>query len=123
MKSKFAGFSAAFAVVVIVALPFPARSQTQQYRSRVGLPSGASEQIGLGISDVEALKDGSLLATNGRVSRDGGKTWSAPRPLGEGISGNRFSRLKSGALLLSSFDNNPRLWISRDEGASWKEIS
>ena len=123
MRWRFPQWSAALILVLIVELTTAARLQAQQYRSRIALPAGASEQISLGIGDVEALKDGSLLATNGRVSRDGGKSWSAPRSFGEGINGNRLSRLQSGALLLSSFDNNPRLWISRDEGASWKEIS
>jgi len=98
-------------------------SYGQQYQPRIPLPAGVVEHVGLGIGDVVELKDGSLLANNGRSSRDGGKTWSAPKPFGAGISGNRLSRLQSGTLLLSSFDNNPRLWASKDEGTSWQEIS
>ena len=124
MKCTFPRLSTAFTLTLLVVnLSAPVRSQTQQYRPRIALPAGASEQVNLGIGDVEELKNGSLLATNGRLSRDGGKSWSAPHSFGEGINGNRFSRLQSGAILLSSFDTNPRLWISRDEGASWKEIS
>ena len=110
-------------VAAIVELSAPFGVQAQQYRPRIPLPEGVLEHVNLGIGDVEELKDGSLLATNGRISRDSGKSWSPPRSFGEGIAGNRLSRTKSGALLLSSFDNSPRLWISSNEGASWNEIS
>lgn len=116
-------FFYAVVMAVFLGLSVPVGAQTQQFRPRIPFPAEAVEHVNLGIGDVEELKDGSLLATNGRVSRDGGKTWSSPRPFGAGIGGNRLSRLKSGALLLSSFDNNPRFWLSSDEGASWKELS
>ena len=96
----------------------------QGYQPRIALPPGAWEHIELGIGDVIELKDGSLLANNGRVSRDNGRTWTNPRPFGEGANGNRFSRLKSGALLLSSSENDPtmRMWISADEGKTWTDV-
>src|SRR5262245_28241899 len=110
-------------VAAVVELGASFGAHAQQYRPRIALSEGVVEHVNLGIGDVEELKDGTLLATNGRVSRDGGKNWSSPRSFGEGITGNRLSRIKSGALLLGSFDNSPRLWRSSDEGASWNEIS
>jgi hypothetical protein len=83
---------------------------------RVSPPPGMIEHIGLGINSVVALKDGSVLANNGSISRDGGKTWSAPRKFDGGAAGDGLVRLQSGAIALTK---GPRLWISRDEGASW----
>lgn len=76
--------------------------------------------LGMGNSIVE-LKNGSLLSNDGRVSEDGGKTWSEPRCFGEGISGDSVIRLKSGALALTSPVGYEKgmIWLSNDEGRSW----
>lgn len=64
-------------------------------------------------------------------SRDGGKTWSKPRKLPEGILGpvkNKPVVLKDGAWLsASSTEGNPDGWrvhfeLSRDAGATWEKI-
>lgn len=79
-------------------------------------PEGVAELVGLGINSLVELKDGSLLANNGRVSTDGGLTWNEPRSFGEGVSGNGLLRLKSGALALTS---GSHIWLSKDEGKTW----
>ncbi|HEY1377577.1 MAG TPA: sialidase family protein, partial [Gemmataceae bacterium] len=67
------------------------------------------------------LADGSLLSNDGRVSRDGGRTWTDPRPFGGGASGAGLLRLRSGALALVSQVGYAagKLWLSRDDGKSW----
>ena len=77
--------------------------------------------LGMNGSLVE-LKDGALLSNDGRISRDGGETWSEPRSFGEGISGNSITRLASGALALVSplgFELG-EVWHSHDEAKTWK---
>jgi hypothetical protein len=69
------------------------------------------------MNSVVSLKDGSVLANTGRLSRDGGKTWTAARKFDGGAEGDGLVRLKSGAIALTK---GPRLWITRDEGTSWK---
>ena len=81
-------------------------------------PEGVTELVGLGINSLVELKDGSLLANNGRVSTDGGLTWNEPLPLGEGVSGNGLARLQSGALALTSGEH---IWLSKDEGKTWDQ--
>jgi hypothetical protein len=87
------------------------------------LPEGVHEVIGvLGLnSSLVELKDGTLLANNGRFSQDGGKTWSAPRALGNGIAGAGIIRLKSGPLALVSQAGYAagKMWLSQDEGKTW----
>jgi len=76
------------------------------------------ELVGLSINSVVELKDGSLLANNGRISKDGGKTWSEPRLFGQGVGGEGLLRLKSGAIALTTASDG-RVWFSRDEGKTW----
>ncbi len=87
------------------------------------LPEGVQEVVGVlgGFNSLVELKDGSLLSNDGRLSRDGGKTWTGPRAFGPGISGAGLLRLQSGALALVSQVGyaSGRLWLSRDEGKSW----
>ena len=80
-------------------------------------PEGVVEIVGTGVSSLVELPDGSLLAQNGSASSDGGRTWSEPRSFGDGVSGNGFTRLDSGAIALTSDD---RIWISRDGGETWE---
>lgn len=78
--------------------------------------------LGTGSSLVE-LKDGSLLANDGRVSTDGGLTWGKPRPLGGArLSAAGIMRLNSGELMLAESNDTglARLWISEDEGKTWR---
>ncbi|MBI1916070.1 MAG: exo-alpha-sialidase [Planctomycetes bacterium] len=88
------------------------------------LPDGVHETVGaLGsFNSLVELKDGSLLANDGRTSRDGGKSWTAPRAFGKGIAGAGLLRLQGGALALVSQVGyaSGKLWLSRDEGKSWK---
>lgn len=93
----------------------------QRPAHRPALPAGVIEHTGLGVGTVVELKDGTILANNGRISRDGGKTWSEPRSLGPDIAGNGFVRLKSGALALTASVGYLKgmLWVSTDEGKTW----
>jgi hypothetical protein len=89
------------------------------------LPDGVVEVTGRGFVSLVELKDGSLLANSGQSSADGGKTWSAPRSFGDGISGENIVRLKSGALALGygGYWTSPgRLWTSADEGKTWSAV-
>jgi hypothetical protein len=76
--------------------------------------------LGMSNSLVE-LKDGSLLANDGRRSNDGGLTWTAPAPFDGGAAGTSLFRLKSGklALVAGVGYSAGRMWISADEGATW----
>src|SRR6185503_21220413 len=78
----------------------------------------------LGINgSLVQLRDGSLLANDGRVSRDGGRTWSDPRPFGDGISGTGLLRLASDELTLiaPAGYGAARAWVSRDEAKTWRD--
>jgi len=81
-------------------------------------PEGVVELVGvLGIGDsLVELKDGRLLSNDGRVSRNGGRTWTNPRSFGRGIAGSGILRLKSGKLCLT---DGTRLWLSSNEGKTW----
>lgn len=88
------------------------------------LPDGVTELVGLDIYSLIGLKDGTILANNGRVSKDGGRSWSSPRRLIEGFKsadlagtvGTGLVRLKSGAIIFTA-DN--QMWTSKDEGSTW----
>ena len=81
-------------------------------------PEGVVEIVGTDVSSLVELPDGSLLAQNGSVSSDGGRTWSEPRSFGDGVDGNGLMHLNSGAIALTIDD---RIWISRDSGETWEE--
>lgn len=92
--------------------------------SRRPIPAGVTEVTDTGVYSLVELKDGSLLGDNGRLSSDGGRTWSAPKSFGDhvtadpaGAVGNGIMRLQSGALALS---NGGNIWLSQDEGVSWE---
>ncbi len=88
------------------------------------LPDGVHEVVGVlgSSSSLVELKDGSLLTNDGRTSHDGGRSWTAPRAFGEGITGAGLLRLRSGKLALVSQLGYAagNLWLSGDEGKSWK---
>lgn len=111
-----AGVGAALGCNDAAALPLP--------KSRA-LPDGALELVGgLGIgSSLVELKDGSLLANDGRRSKDGGKSWSAAAPFGAGIAGGGMMRLNSGDLALVAAVGYAagKMWLSSDEGTNWTE--
>src|SRR5436305_15277642 len=67
-------------------------------------PAGVREITGVlgSFNSLVELADGSLLSNDGRASRDGGATWSAPRSFGDGVAGAGLLRLKRGALPLVS---------------------
>lgn len=70
---------------------------------------------------IVQLKDGSLLSSEGRQSRDGGRTWSDPRSFGENVSGSGLMRLQSGKLALVSAVGYAagNMHLSEDEGQTW----
>ena len=80
-------------------------------------PDGIVETTDLGPSfdSLVELKDGSLLASNGQISTDEGRSWSKPRSFGEGIEGVGLIRLQSGKLALTG----NRIHFSEDEGKTW----
>src|SRR5262245_28748319 len=88
------------------------------------LPTGVREITGVlgSFNSLVELKDGSILSNDGRLSRDDGLTWTAPRSFGDGVAGAGLLRLKSGALALVSQLGyaSGKLWLSRDEGTSWQ---
>ena len=89
---------------------------------RKPVPEGVVEIIDSGVHALIELKDGSLLADNGRISRDGGKTWGEPRdfaveePERRGAVGTGLIRLQSGKI---AYSGGGCVWISKDEGATW----
>src|SRR5947208_3298467 len=89
-----------------------------------GPPAVVTEVTGVlgSSSSLVELKDGSLLANDGRTSRDGGATWSAPRTFDTGVAGAGLLRLESGAIALVSQLGYAagHVWLSRDEGTSWQ---
>lgn len=93
----------------------PQKSQT--------LPAGVTELVGvLGMNNsLVELKDGSLLSNDGRRSKDGGLTWTAPAAFNAGAAGTGLMRLKSGALALVAAVGyqTGRVWLSADDGATW----
>ncbi len=99
-----------------------ANKTTEERLFRKAVPDGVVERLNLGIYSVVEQKDGSLMADNGRVSRDGGKNWSEPRafvekrPESRGAVGTGLIRLKSEAL---AYSGGGLVWISCDEGRSW----
>jgi hypothetical protein len=96
--------------------------QSRVSLSQIPLPAGVIEHTNLGIDSVVELKDGSVLANNGRVSSDGGKSWSQPRPFGAGIRGSGLLRLNSGGIALTegTAGGSSGIWISRNEGKTWE---
>src|SRR5262249_35858760 len=88
------------------------------------LPAGVREVTGVlgSFNRLVGPKGGSPLSHDGRLSRDDGLTWTAPRSFGDGVAGAGFLRLKSGALALVSQIGyaSGKIWLSRDEGASWQ---
>ena len=93
-------------------------------------PQGVVELIsalGTGRSMVE-LTDGSLFLVDRyeyRTSTNAGESWTAPKPLPEGVGGRSLLRLQSGAIALTSgdrfsFETKDELWISPDEGQTWQ---
>jgi hypothetical protein len=106
------------ALLLLTALPAPARPNPRP------LPDGALEVVGvLGINNsLVELKGGSLLSNDGRLSKDGGRTWPPPRQFGPGVAGAGIMRLASGALALISQVGyaDGRMWLSRDEGKTWQ---
>ena len=81
-------------------------------------PEGVVEVVGvLGHADsLVELRDGTLLSSGGRVSRDGGVTWTRPRSFGRGMRDLGIRRMRSGKLALC---DSKQLWLSRDEGKTW----
>src|SRR5690348_14863755 len=114
-RRTFLGVSAAVGSAALLTdsrgAELPAKERT--------LPDGVHETVGaLGsFNSLIELKDGSLLSNDGRTSRDGGKSWTAPRAFGKGIAGAGLLRLQSGALALVSQLGyaSGKLWVSRDE--------
>ena len=108
----------------------PQGNNAEKPRYRKPPPPGVVELVGvLGIGNsLVELKDGSLLSNDGRISRDGGKTWSPPQPFAPGIAGSQIMRLRSGKLLLTNggrriwmaeVPNEAGIWLSKDEGKTW----
>jgi hypothetical protein len=81
------------------------------------LPDGIVETTGLGpnFESLVELKDCSLLANNGQISTDEGKSWSEPHSFGEMIEGVGLIRLQSGKLALTG----NRIHLSEDDGKTW----
>lgn len=106
----------------------PLASNAQRPAFRKPMPAGVIEHRRSGIKSIVALKDGAILANNGRRSHDQGKTWTEPKAFGAGIQGDGLVRLASGAILLTQQPPNankvhlPTLHVSRDEGATWQTL-
>jgi hypothetical protein len=88
------------------------------------IPVGVVEVTGTSVYSLVELKNGSLLGDNGKLSTDGGRTWSDARSFGDhvtadpsGAIGNGIIRLKSGSI---AFANGGKVWLSSDEGETWE---
>ena len=107
-------------------VPLASRAQRPAFRNP--LPAGIPEHRRSGIKSIVPLKDGTVLANNGRRSSDQGKSWSEPRAFGPGVRGDGLVRLASGAILLTQQPPNlhkvhlPTLHVSRDEGNTWQTL-
>ena len=98
----------------------PGQERSGQQFSRRPLPDGVVEVTGVleaRFDSLVELKEGSLLANNGQLSSDGGKSWSETRSFGEGIEGTGLLRLKSGKLALTG----NTIHFSEDEGKTWAQ--
>ena len=104
--------------------------------SRKPIPKGVVEIKGITADGgIVELKDGSLFLAQGggindsakvpgncRISKDGGKTWSDPRPLSAEIGIGGLIRLQSGALAIyGRKDDGTYFASSTDEGETWSE--
>ncbi len=96
--------------------PKAARSDKMIFRKPP--PEGVVEVVGvLGHPDgLVELRDGTLLSSAGRTSRDGGVTWTRPRSFGRGMRDLGVQRMRSGKLTLC---DSKQLWLSRDDGKTW----
>jgi len=95
------------------------------------LPDGGVEIENLRFRSLVELKDGSLLASDGRVSTDGGLTWSEPQPFtaddieGTARGSRSLIRLNCGSLALvfrgksNGYSKGAKMWLSKDEGKTW----
>ena len=68
----------------------------QDARVIAGKPAYAIELVDQGIYSIVELKNGNLLANNGRLSRDRGRTWEKPKPLAEHLSSKTTSSIGTG---------------------------
>ncbi len=106
------------------------------------LPEGVTEVCGFGTDGgIVELKDGTLMLAQGggindgarvpaefRISKDGGKSWSDPKPLDCKIGVGGMIRLESGELAIYGRSTTPGagLWdyyfsSSADDGKTWAE--
>ena len=90
------------------------------FAAQRALPRGVVEIPGTNVQSLVALTDGTLLGNNGRVSRDGGRTWPEVRSFGA-AGGAGIMRLLSGKLALvdSVGYASGTMWLSADEGKTW----
>ena len=78
---------------------------------------------GVRIPKVDVAADGTILAfaKSGsllRRSEDGGKTWSEPQVVGEGVSGTTVVDRNTGAVMVVQ-SSKGFLWRSTDHGKTW----
>ena len=95
---------------------------------RKPVPAGVFEVKGISAGGgIVQRPDGTLMLAQGRsfwVSADGGRTWTAPKPLGSAIGAGGLIRLQSGALAIYGGKAGGNYFsASADEGVTWSEPS
>ncbi len=121
---------------IAMAASGPQANKAEKPGWRKAAPPGVVELVGvLGIdSSLVALKDGALLSNDGRISSDGGMTWTpvAPAELANSYSPPRLVRIrKTGDLMCVWNQVSPEeirrgfrrgrlsVAVSQDSGATW----
>src|SRR5579872_1919159 len=108
-------------VLFTLILLFTPEIRAQDIVFRKPPQAGVVELVGLGISSVVKLKDGSLLSDRGCTSTGGGHTWTNRGTVTFGGNvGDALIRLQSGAILHTTRLPKPNLRISYDEGKTWE---
>lgn len=110
MPATRVGLTAAFAAILLAA---PERVAHAQWSAVAGVP--ASDVYGLAVVGDTLLAGGDGVV---RVSVDGGATWSASAPLGDGAASGEAIWLRGGRLFVGTYGQG--IFTSTDLGQTWQ---